>query len=101
MGLFEKAGRRFEQFKQKATAVAEEEADYECYACGERFHAAGDVCPECGSEAVAPVTDDDEGDVEETDVEKADAEETDPEAADTDAEADDAAAPAEGGEDTA
>lgn len=101
MGLFEEAGRRFEQFKQKATAVADEEADYECYACGERFHAEGDVCPECGSEAVAPVMDDDdEGDADGTD-----AEETNTGEADTDAEADgdpdDAAAPTGSDEDAA
>ncbi len=60
MGLFEKAGRRFEQFKQKATSAAEEQADYECYACGHRFYADGDECPECGSEAVAPAEDDGE-----------------------------------------
>jgi len=59
MGLFEKAGRRFERFKQKATSAAEEQADYECYACGHRFYADGDECPECGSEAVAPAEDDD------------------------------------------
>jgi len=49
MGLFEEAGRRFEQFKREATAAAGEEADYECGACGTPIYARRDRCPECGA----------------------------------------------------
>lgn len=93
MGLFEEAGRRFEQFKQKATAAAEEEAEYECYACGNRFYAAGDVCPECGSEAVAPAEDSEDSDGVELDDpdDSTDVELDDPGAADSTDRTDDAA----------
>lgn len=55
MGLFEKAGRRFEQFKQEATDAAKEQAEFECEACDERLFTAHDTCPECDAEAVVPI----------------------------------------------
>lgn len=55
MGLFEKAGRRFERFKQEATDAAKDQAEFECEACGERLFTAHDTCPECGAEAVVPI----------------------------------------------
>lgn len=58
MGLFEKAGRRFEQFKQEATDAAKEQAEFECEACDERLFTAHDTCPECGAEAVVPIESD-------------------------------------------
>jgi predicted nucleic acid-binding Zn-ribbon protein len=60
MGLFEKAGRRFEQFKKRAETAAEEEAEYACAACGDRLYADADRCPECGADAVTPIAEDDE-----------------------------------------
>lgn len=55
MGLFERAGRRFEQFKQEAKAAAEEEADYECTACEARLFTLQEHCPECGADRIVPV----------------------------------------------
>lgn len=52
MGLFEKAGRQFEQFKQKATAAASGNADYECAACKARMQTAQESCPECGADEI-------------------------------------------------
>ena len=49
MGLFEKAGRRFEKFKQAATEAADEEPDYECAACGTAIRTERDRCPECSA----------------------------------------------------
>jgi len=53
MGLFEKAGRKFESFVQTAGEAADETADFACESCGERFHAAREACPECGGDVVA------------------------------------------------
>jgi len=53
MGLFEKAGRKFEQFKQTAESTAEEEIAYECTACGNGMYTEHDACPDCGSEEIA------------------------------------------------
>lgn len=55
MGLFERAGRQFERFKQKAESAAEETADYECNACGARTHTPKEQCPTCGADGIAPV----------------------------------------------
>ncbi|MFC6733737.1 hypothetical protein [Haladaptatus sp. DYSN1] len=52
MGFFKRAGRTVEEFKQTATQAAEEDADYECRACGARFHTDHDQCPECGAQQV-------------------------------------------------
>lgn len=60
MGLFEKAGRRFEQFKKRAETAAEREAEFACAACGERLYADADQCPECGADAVVSISGDDE-----------------------------------------
>lgn len=64
MGLFEEAGKRFEQFKQEAASAAEEQADYACEACDERFYTAQDACPECGADAVVPIESDEEPDAD-------------------------------------
>jgi rRNA maturation endonuclease Nob1 len=55
MGLFEKAGRRFEQFKNETKAAAEEEAEYECASCETLLYASADRCPECGGDDVVPI----------------------------------------------
>lgn len=54
MGLFEEAGRRVEQFKQQAKTAAEEEADYECAACGVPVYTPQEHCPECGAGEIVP-----------------------------------------------
>lgn len=74
MGLFEKAGRRFERFKKQAESAAEAEATHECAACGERLYADNDRCPECGAGDVVRIENEETEDVEGTDS----AEETDP-----------------------
>ena len=56
MGLFRKLGKQVEQFKQDAKSAADEGAEYECAACGERFHAPQDVCTECGSNDIVAIT---------------------------------------------
>lgn len=62
MGLFERAGRKVERFKQAAQDAAEDEATHECVDCGERFFAEKDACPECGGEVVALQADDTDAD---------------------------------------
>lgn len=52
MGLFEKAGRKFETFRQTAKEAAAETAEFACVDCGERFHAEREACPECGGDVV-------------------------------------------------
>jgi rRNA maturation endonuclease Nob1 len=52
MGLFEEAGRRFEQFKQDAAAAAADTAEYGCTACETPLHTDHETCPECGADAV-------------------------------------------------
>ena len=56
MGFFKRAGRHVEQFTQTAKEVAEENAEYQCRACGARFHTHHDQCPECGAQKVALTT---------------------------------------------
>ena len=55
MGLFRKLGKQVEQFKQDAKTAADEGAEYECAACGTRFHAPQDVCTECGSNEIVAI----------------------------------------------
>lgn len=55
MGLFRKLGKQVEQFKQDAKSAADQDAEYECAACGERFHSPQDVCPECGSDEIVAI----------------------------------------------
>ncbi len=55
MGLFNKIGRNFEQFKKRATDAAKETAEYQCQACGTRFHVDHEECPECGAEEVEQI----------------------------------------------
>jgi predicted amidophosphoribosyltransferase len=75
MGLFEKAGRRFEELKREAASAAAEHAGYECEACGKKLHKSPNYCPECGADAVVPVGDDESekrDDADATDVGDAD-----------------------------
>jgi rRNA maturation endonuclease Nob1 len=58
MGLFEKAGRKFESFVQTAEEAADETADFACEACDARFHTARDECPECGGAVVERASED-------------------------------------------
>lgn len=57
MGLFRKLGRQVEQFKEEATAAAEEHAarTHRCAACDAGFDEHHEQCPECGSGDVVPV----------------------------------------------
>lgn len=55
MGLFRKLGNQVEQFKQSAKSAADEGAEYECTACGTRFHTTQDVCTECGSNEIVAI----------------------------------------------
>lgn len=68
MGLFNRLGRNVERFAQDAKAAAADEAEYECRACGARFHADRDRCSECGSTDLVRVdrTDGTDGDDEES-----------------------------------
>ncbi|MHB9287052.1 hypothetical protein ACKVMT_08430 [Halobacteriales archaeon Cl-PHB] len=52
MGLFNRLGRQVEEFRQTAKQAADEHADFECAACGERYAVPKDACEECGAEAV-------------------------------------------------
>ena len=52
MGFFNKLGRQVEQFKQDATAAAEESATYRCRDCDARFHTEYEDCPDCGSQDI-------------------------------------------------
>lgn len=61
MGLFNDLGRRVERFKQSAMDAAEADADYECRACGARFHTDREECPECGAREVVPTDDEAQG----------------------------------------
>ena len=58
MGLFEKAGRKFESFVQTAEEAADETAEFACESCGERFHTAHESCPECGGAVVERASED-------------------------------------------
>jgi len=61
MGLFEKAGRHVERFKQRASEAAREAADHECADCGEPLYADAETCPECGAAAVVERASNDTG----------------------------------------
>jgi rRNA maturation endonuclease Nob1 len=52
MGLFNKLGRKAEQFKQQAQAASEGEASHRCTACDSLLYTESDTCPECGADAV-------------------------------------------------
>jgi rubrerythrin len=60
MGLFNKLGREVERFKRTATAAAESSEEYRCEACGSRFVADYEECPECDTAAVVAVDADDD-----------------------------------------
>ena len=53
MGLFEKAGEKFEKTKQ--SVMEGKDADYVCESCNEPVKEDFDHCPHCGDAAVEPV----------------------------------------------
>ena len=53
MGLFRKAGKKFEETKQAVLDHAE--AGYICRSCGELFEEESEFCPHCGEDAIEPV----------------------------------------------
>jgi rRNA maturation endonuclease Nob1 len=55
MGLFNELGRQVEQVKQSVQGSDGDPA-YQCRACDARLDAAYDFCPECGEDAVEPLT---------------------------------------------
>lgn len=55
MGLFERAGRNVERFRQEALAAARADA-YRCRACDGTFHVERETCPACGSASVEPTS---------------------------------------------
>jgi rubrerythrin len=52
MGLFRKAGEKFEETKR--TFVDGAEAAYVCRSCGEDVTEEYEYCPHCGEESVEP-----------------------------------------------
>ncbi|GAB3671128.1 zinc ribbon domain-containing protein [Halopiger thermotolerans] len=52
MGFFENLGRKVGEFTHEAKRAADQDAAYACTDCGERFHAAQEECPACGSDAI-------------------------------------------------
>lgn len=57
MGIFNKLGRKIEEFKQEAKEAADETADYQCQACNVRLQTEYDECPDCGAQEVKLLTD--------------------------------------------
>lgn len=53
MGLFRKAGEKFEETKR--TFVGGEEVEYVCQSCEEPVADDYEHCPHCGEESVEPV----------------------------------------------
>lgn len=53
MGIFRKAGKRFEEAKRTVLDAAE--ADFVCASCEEPVEEAYEYCPHCGEDAVEPV----------------------------------------------
>jgi len=49
VGLFEKAGRSVEKFKQSAMDAAEDDGSADCPECGEAVSADASECPNCGT----------------------------------------------------
>ncbi|MFC6863347.1 hypothetical protein ACFQGE_07720 [Halomicroarcula sp. GCM10025817] len=52
MSLFNRLGKKVEEFKQEAESASREEATHWCPACEARFYTAHDECPECGHDTV-------------------------------------------------
>lgn len=52
MSLFRKAGKKFEETKQKFTG---DEEGYVCEACGTALDEDYEYCPHCGESAVEPI----------------------------------------------
>jgi uncharacterized OB-fold protein len=61
MGFFNDLGEKVERFKQSAEEAAREEATHVCRNCGERLYSAHEICPECESDRVEPLTESDDG----------------------------------------
>jgi rRNA maturation endonuclease Nob1 len=52
MSLFNRLGKKVEEFKQEAESASRDEATHRCPACETRFYTAHEVCPECGHDVV-------------------------------------------------
>lgn len=52
MGLFTRAGRAAERFKQTVESAAAERAAAVCDDCGKRFYGAREACDVCGGPVV-------------------------------------------------
>lgn len=53
MSLFRRAGRKFEEQKQRV--MGDGEAEYVCRSCRESLSDEHDYCPHCGAETIEPV----------------------------------------------
>lgn len=60
MSLFEDVGRKVEEFRQQVRDAEDEEATYGCADCKAALYADHDRCPECGSENVVPLKNDED-----------------------------------------
>ena len=60
MSLFERLGRKVEQFKQEVDETRDAEPKYQCRNCETVYYSAYDSCPECDSESVGHIDADDE-----------------------------------------
>lgn len=49
MGLFRKAGRKAERFRQQVKGAAEDEVVAECPECATSVYTEREDCPECGA----------------------------------------------------
>lgn len=52
MGLFNRLGRKAEEFKQNVDAAKTAEATHECADCEKLFYTEHETCTECGSDAI-------------------------------------------------
>ena len=52
MGLFEKFGRKVEEFKQQAESASHDQANRKCGDCGTLIYTERDDCPDCGSDDI-------------------------------------------------
>ncbi len=55
MSMFERLGKKVERLKQEAEAGRADSVEYQCRACGERFHREQETCPDCGSREIERV----------------------------------------------
>ncbi|MFC6718217.1 zinc ribbon domain-containing protein [Natrialbaceae archaeon GCM10025810] len=55
MGLFERLGRRVEEFKREADTAKEDAATRRCRTCETFVYSDRETCPDCGSEDLVAV----------------------------------------------